>query len=123
MCPQNVAGIRGDLKREGTACGFWNSAYASLSMSNRPDHTHSHGEFKLRYGHPLPFGASHVPHGVNFSIFSAHATACTLVLFERDAPEPLAEIPFPQECRLGQVWAMTVDQSAKRQTVLPAVKE
>jgi len=46
---------------------------------------------------------------VNFSIFSAHATSCTLVLFERGASEPLAEIPFPPECRLGQVWAMTVD--------------
>ncbi len=78
-------------------------------MSARPDHTHAHGDFKLRYGHPLPFGASHTPHGVNFSIFSAHATSCTLVLFERGADEPLAEIPFPPECRLGQVWAMTVD--------------
>ncbi len=77
-------------------------------MLTRPNPTHSHGEFKLRYGHPLPFGASHVPHGVNFSIFSAHATACTLVLFERGEAEPMAEIPFPSECRLGQVWAMTV---------------
>lgn len=78
-------------------------------MSSRSEHTHAHGDFKLRYGHPLPFGASHVPHGVNFSIFSAHATACTLVLFERGADKPMAEIPFPPECRLGQVWAMTVD--------------
>jgi len=78
-------------------------------MDERPNPTHSHGEFKLRYGHPLPFGSSHVPHGVNFSIFSAHATGCTLVLFERGAAEPLVEIPFPSEYRLGQVWAMTVD--------------
>ena len=78
-------------------------------MPLSPDHTHSHGEFRLRYGHPMPFGASHTPHGVNFSIFSAHATACTLVLFARGAAEPMAEIPFPPECRLGQVWAMTVD--------------
>ncbi|TSA34256.1 MAG: glycogen debranching enzyme GlgX [Verrucomicrobiaceae bacterium] len=78
-------------------------------MDERSNPTHSHGEFKLRYGHPLPFGSSHVPHGVNFSIFSAHATGCTLVLFERGAAEPLVEIPFPPEYRLGQVWAMTVD--------------
>ena len=79
-----------------------------LQMPDRPNPTHSHGEFKLRYGHPMPFGASHVPHGVNFSIFSVHATACTLVLFERGASDPMAEIPFPSEYRLGQVWAMTV---------------
>ncbi len=64
--------------------------------------------FRLRYGHPLPFGASHVPGGVNFSIFSAHATSCTLVLFEKEAALPFAEIPFPPEYRLGNVWAMTV---------------
>jgi pullulanase/glycogen debranching enzyme len=72
------------------------------------DHTHTHGQFRLRYGHPLPFGASHVPGGVNFSIFSANATSCTLVLFEKESPLPFAEIPFPPEYRLGNVWAMTV---------------
>ncbi|MDX2081600.1 MAG: glycogen debranching protein GlgX [Terrimicrobiaceae bacterium] len=78
-------------------------------MPNRPDPTHEHGEFRLRYGHPLPFGASHVPHGVNFSIFSAHATACTLVLFDRAGGGILSEIPFPPEFKLGQVWAMIID--------------
>jgi isoamylase len=73
-----------------------------------PNHTHTHENFRLRYGHPMPFGASHVPGGVNFSIFSTHATSCTLVLFEKGAPAPYAEIPFPPECRLGHVWAMTV---------------
>ncbi len=77
-------------------------------MPDTPNHTHTHQNFRLRYGHPLPFGASHVPGGVNFSIFSAHATACTLVLFERGADQPLAEIPFPPEFRLGNVWTMTV---------------
>jgi isoamylase len=72
------------------------------------DHTHTHGEFRLRYGHPMPFGASHVPGGVNFSIFSAHATSCTLVLFEKGDLVPFAEIPFHPEYRLGNVWAMTV---------------
>lgn len=70
--------------------------------------THSHGEYRLSYGHPLPFGVSHVPNGLNFSIFSAHATACTLVLFEKGSPTPVEEIPFPSACRLGQVWAMIV---------------
>lgn len=77
-------------------------------MPDTLTHTHTHGDFRLRYGHPLPFGASHVPHGINFSIFSAHATSCTLVLFDRGAAEPFAEIPFPPEFRLGNVWAMTV---------------
>lgn len=79
-----------------------------MAMSEVPEHTHTHGEFRMRYGHPLPFGASHVPHGINFSIFSTHATACTLVLFQRGGEQPWAEIPFPREFRLGNVWAMAV---------------
>ncbi len=73
-----------------------------------PEHTHTHGPFRLRYGHPLPFGASHTPGGVNFSIFSTYATSCTLVLFDKGSATPFAEIPFPPEYRLGHVWAMMV---------------
>ena len=62
----------------------------------------------MRYGHPLPFGASLVPGGVNFSVFSSHATGCTLVLFEKGAQRPFAEIPFPPEFRMGDVFAMMV---------------
>ncbi len=70
--------------------------------------THHHGVFRLRYGHPLPFGASLVPGGVNFSVFSSNATSCTLVLFEKGAQRPFAEIPFPPEFRMGDVFAMMV---------------
>lgn len=70
--------------------------------------THRHGAFLLRAGKPYPLGATFVPGGVNFAIFSRYATACTLVLFEREAEQPLVEIPFPQEFRIGHVFAMTV---------------
>ncbi|MBJ7326366.1 MAG: glycogen debranching protein GlgX [Chthoniobacterales bacterium] len=80
-----------------------------MPASSRKNHpTHHHGVFRLRYGHPIPFGASIVPGGVNFSVFSAHATGCTLVLFEKGAQRPFAEILFPPEFRLGDVFAMTV---------------
>jgi len=49
-----------------------------------------------------------VPGGVNFSIFSSHATHCVLVLFEKGAREPLVEIPFPESFRIGQTWCMIV---------------
>ncbi|MBU3666700.1 MAG: glycogen debranching protein GlgX [Chthoniobacterales bacterium] len=70
--------------------------------------THHHGVFRLRYGHPLPFGASIVPAGINFSVFSSNATGCTLILFEKGAQRPFAEIPFPPEFRMGDVFAMMV---------------
>lgn len=70
--------------------------------------THTYGNFKLRCGRPLPFGATPIPDGVNFSIYSHHATSCTLVLFERGHREPFAEIPFPEEFRTGNVFVMIV---------------
>lgn len=70
--------------------------------------THNIDKFKLRCGKPFPFGATLIPGGVNFSIFSRHATSCTLVLFEKNAPEPMAEIPFPKEFRIGNVYCMVV---------------
>jgi isoamylase len=70
--------------------------------------THNFNEFLLRAGRPFPFGASFVPGGVNFSIFSRHATACTLVLFEKGKPSPMGEIPFPDAFRIGNVFAMIV---------------
>lgn len=80
-----------------------------MPSSSRKHHpTHHHGVFRLRYGHPLPFGASLVPGGVNFSVFSSNATGCTLVLFEKGAQRPFAEIPFPPEFRMGDVFAMIV---------------
>jgi isoamylase len=70
--------------------------------------THTHGEFKLRAGRPLPFGATQVEGGINFSISSRHASSCTLVLFKKRQSEPMAEIPFPDEFRIGNVFAMIV---------------
>ena len=70
--------------------------------------THNYRDFKLRRGKPFPFGASLVPGGVNFSIFSRHATDCTLVLFERHGEQPMMEIPFPEEFRIGNVYCMVV---------------
>ena len=70
--------------------------------------THEHDGYKLRPGRPLPFGASIVPGGVNFSVYSSNATSCTLVLFEKGAPEPMVEIPFPDEFRIGNTFSMIV---------------
>ncbi len=70
--------------------------------------TRTYEGFQLRPGRPFPFGATFVPGGVNFAVFSRHATACVLVLFEKGAAEPMAEIPFPDEFRIGNVFTMIV---------------
>lgn len=65
-------------------------------------------DLKVRAGRAYPFGATLVPGGVNFSVFSRNAKSCTLVLFEKGAKDPFAELPFPDEFRVGDVYAMTV---------------
>lgn len=71
--------------------------------------THKYGEFDLRRGNPLPFGATIIAgDGVNFSIYSRHATTCELALFKKREFEPFAIIPFPDEFRIGNVFTMIV---------------
>jgi isoamylase len=70
--------------------------------------THEHQGYRLRAGRPLPFGATLVPNGVNFSVYSSQATSCILVLFDKGSDTPKVEIPFPEEFRIGNVYSMIV---------------
>src|SRR5512140_3264067 len=54
------------------------------------------------------YGAIPVRNGVNFSVFSSAASSCTLVLFRKGEPQPLVEIEFPPQFRLGDVYSMIV---------------
>lgn len=63
---------------------------------------------RVRPGKPLPFGVSHVPGGLNFSVYTSAGERCTLVLFRQGAPEPFAELPFPGHYRIGDVFCMVV---------------
>ena len=91
-----------EIVEPGTAVG--------RSLDTRIDFypTHQHGEFRMRPGKPFPFGATLVPGGINFSIFSSHAASCTLVLFKKGGSTPLVEIPFPDSFRIGNCWSMIV---------------
>lgn len=70
--------------------------------------TRTYKGFKLREGRCLPFGATLVPGGVNFSVFSRYAASCELLLYNRGADDPYAVIPFPEEFRIGSVFSMIV---------------
>jgi len=64
--------------------------------------------WQVRPGRVVPYGATVVPGGVNFSIFSGVATGISLVLFEKDTRKQMAELPLPDSYRIGDVWAVTV---------------
>ena len=66
------------------------------------------GDIEYCAGRVMPFGATLVDDGVNFSVFSQAATGCTLVLYHAGEAEPFLELPFPKEFRIGYVFAMLV---------------
>ena len=53
-------------------------------------------------------GASAMLHAVNFTIHSANATGCSVVLFKRGETEPYAEIPIPDSYRIGDTWSIMI---------------
>ena len=70
--------------------------------------THELNGIRYRAGRVFPYGATIIGEAVNFSIFSKEATACSLLLFHHGEYEPFVEIPFPEEFRIGNVYAMMV---------------
>ena len=65
--------------------------------------------FTAETGTPLPLGATVTPQGINFAVFSRHATSVTLVLFEKTSRRPLEEIVLdPDINKTGDIWHVRV---------------
>ncbi|MCL1818484.1 MAG: glycogen debranching protein GlgX [Spirochaetaceae bacterium] len=64
-------------------------------------------------GRPLPLGATIHERGVQFAVFSRHATAVSLLLFDKpEDGEPYAEIALdPQRNRFGDIWHIFVEDA------------
>ena len=60
-------------------------------------------------GRPTPLGATVTSAGVNFALFSAHATSVTLLLFKPKSRLPFKVLPLsPSHNRTGQIWHILV---------------
>ena len=60
-------------------------------------------------GHPQPFGSTQAHDGVNFAIFSKHASSVHLCLYEAGHKEPFCELILdPQHNKTGDVWHILV---------------
>jgi glycogen operon protein len=68
------------------------------------------GGFEIRHGHPLPLGATLQRGGINFAVFSRHATEMTLVLYPPGESTAALELPLdPRQNRTGDVWHVLVN--------------
>lgn len=64
--------------------------------------------FRVRPGFFNSNGAVSNGKGVSFTIHSAGATGCTLLLFRPHETEPYAKLPFPDSYRIGNTYSMYV---------------
>jgi isoamylase len=81
-----------------------------MSTPSLVTETQVSGRLTVSPGKPLPMGAILVPGGVQFSVFSRHATEVQLLLYAQpqDA-DPMAEIRLsPRENRTGDIWHVQV---------------
>ena len=53
-------------------------------------------------------GATPLSNGVNFTAHTRHGTSFELLLFHSGEEEPFAVLPFPNACRIGDVYSMIV---------------
>jgi glycogen operon protein len=81
-------------------------------MEARKD-TWTVGDYMVARGKSLPFGATELKNGINFSICSQHATSVILVLFQPDRGGPRIEIALdPHLNRTGHIWHLFVHNLA-----------
>ena len=66
------------------------------------------GGYAVRPGFYEINGATAIPGGVNFTVYSHGATDIELLLFRRTEEEPYAVLPFPKHYRIGNVYSMIV---------------
>lgn len=64
--------------------------------------------FDIRPGFYETNGATAIPGGVNFTVYSHEATSIELLLFRPMEEEPFAVLPFPEHYRIGNVYSMIV---------------
>ncbi len=71
------------------------------SLATQPVQSVIHAR-TLQVGRPWPLGATVCAEGINFAVFSAHATAIELCLFDERGEQEVARIKLP--VRHGDVW-------------------
>lgn len=69
-----------------------------------------HASTEIQFNHLLPFGAVLHDSGVQFSVFSRHATSMKLLLYDRvEDPDPTEVIEFDRDRnRWGDIWSLFI---------------
>ncbi len=75
----------------------------------KTDSDSTYSSIQVLKGKPYPLGATLQRGGVNFALFSSHATDVNLVLFRNSEHEPVIELPLdPRIHKIGNIWHIFV---------------
>ncbi len=76
-----------------------------LSEDKKKNHSINTLPFVIERGSPIPLGATVKRKGINFAVFSSHATSVTLVIYKSGEEKPVAEFQLsPGYNKTGDVW-------------------
>ncbi len=62
---------------------------------------------KIKEGHPRPLGLTKKSNGMNFAIFSEHATKVVICFFKQNHDKPSLEIPLKSQT--GNIWHILIE--------------
>lgn len=64
-------------------------------------------KYKVTIGCPMPLGTNKIVGGINFAVIvHEECISCSLILYKKGTDEVFTEIPFTEEMRFGNVFAM-----------------
>jgi len=73
----------------------------------------TYGSFTTSPGRATPLGATYLPHGVQFAVFSRHATSISVLLYlAAEDSEPIQEFVFdPRLNKTGDIWHILIHEA------------
>lgn len=67
-------------------------------------------DYRIRAGRPTRLGVTKIGKDINFAVAVWDGKACSLLLYPKGSKEIAAELPFTEEMRFGDVYAMQIHQ-------------
>lgn len=72
-------------------------------------------DYRIEAGNPAYLGVTRTGKDINFAVVVRDRKDCSLLLYRKDTKEIAAKIPFTEEMRFGDIYAMQIEQFPVRE--------
>lgn len=72
-------------------------------------------DYRIEAGNPAYLGVTRTGKDINFAVVVRDRKDCSLLLYRKDTEEIAAKIPFTEEMRFGDIYAMQIEQFPVRE--------